>query len=87
MTFEGCALCACKKELEIIGDPMEQVPDRVWEVLRDAALLERGLPVMPEVGAWGDQPAAWCSLIEYVMAERARMKSEAEELELGRLMG
>ena len=85
--FEGCSLCECEQELRIVGDPMEQVPARVWEVMRTASLLDMGINAMPEVGAWSDQPAAWCGLIEYVFAERSRMRRESDAADLERLTG
>jgi hypothetical protein len=85
--FDGCSLCGCERELKIIGDPMDQVPGRIWEVMLAASLLDRGIDAKPEVGSWGDQPAAWCSAVEYVLSERARMSRAAEQAELDRLTG
>jgi hypothetical protein len=84
--WDGCAVCGAEQELKILGDPYEQVPDSVWELGRVAALLDRGLPAQPEPGGWMDQPAAWCEAVEYVLAERSRMRREAEDRELKRLM-
>lgn len=55
--------------------------------MRLAALLDRGVPALPESGGWMDQPAAFCEAVEYVMAERSRMRREAEERELAGLFG
>jgi hypothetical protein len=51
------------------------VPDDVWDVMRVVALLERGLPAMPEAGGWEDQPAAFVAALELVMAERQAVRS------------
>lgn len=70
-----------------MGDPYEQVPERVWEVCVAASMLDRGIDVMPEAGGWMDQPAAWCGLVEFVLAERSRMKRAAEQAAMERMTG
>lgn len=87
MKYSPCTLCKCSKELEIVGDPFEQIPGRVWDGLRDASLIDRGVDVKPEAGSWYDQPASWCALIEYALSERARMRQDAQDRELERLIG
>lgn len=68
-------MCGGAHELELVGDVYELVPESVWEVLKLAALLERGLPAMPEAGGWNDQPAAFLAALELVMVERQACRS------------
>ena len=85
MKWEACELCGGAQQMEIVGDPYAEVPESVWELLQMVTLLDRGVPALPEVGGWMDQPAAWCDALAYAMAERSRMHRAAERREIEKL--
>jgi len=59
------------------------ITEDVAELLTLCAMIERGLPALPESGGWFDQSAQFCEAFEFVSAERSAVREELGLVKFG----